>query len=144
MAKQKRKAKLTKQAAKKKAKRAAKRPGRVLSKFPAIASAMADDIVIIFRRGDTIDKWEPGEHVQQVMRDLLEKNIPPLTKAESAALEAKRRLHTELSGSVKAEPNQPPVETRTRRTTAELLGAPTNGIVDEQAPVKAGRPDLVG
>lgn len=139
-----------------KAKRAAKRPAKKAEATPAAKTAPVGACRIMYRVGIVLRMWNPGEPVTQAMRDVLEKHLPPITASERMALEAKRRLHEELSGSIataktpsflKEEPA--PVEHR-RRTAAELLGAPAateiEGTADKDPqPVKAARerPQLI-
>jgi len=140
----------------------AKHPAKKASKGtkqPYGAAAMANaPCMIMYRVGAVLRTWIPGQPVTQVMRDVMEKHLPPLTAGERMALEAKRRVHNELAGSValadatkdNAESLPLPTGEKRRRTTAELLGGPPATEIEGTAtkdpePVKAARvrPQLI-
>lgn len=144
------KATKTKKASKRPAKKAAKKSTAAATREDAIASA---SFAILYRQGAVLRSWIIGEPVTQIMRDAMEKAVPPITASERMALEAKRRLHEELAGSIatagESAPAPAPAERR-RQTAAELLGAPAATEIEGTAnrdpePVKAvrERPQLI-
>lgn len=119
-------------------KRPAKKP--IKKARPAVGPGVIGACRIMYRQGAILRMWNPGDPVTQIMRDILEKYLPPLTAGERMALEAKRRLHDELAGSVAVVDTHQKREEERRVTSAELLGAPPA----TEEPVKAPRRDLVG